>query len=91
MMKWFIALGIILLLIGSFFLYFGLRAYLFPRGQGSLHGGVAWTGLGSLLAIIAALLILVGAVSKHGIEGTSKSGNDKKALSFKESESDFFG
>ena len=71
MRKWIIALGTILLPIGSFFLYFGLRAYLFPRTRWLLYGGVAWAGLGSLLAIIGVSLILVG-VSKHGIEATSK-------------------
>jgi len=64
MRKWIIALSAIVLAIGAFFLYFGLRGYLFPQVRGQLYGGAAWAGFGSIVALIGALLLLLGVTSK---------------------------
>ena len=59
-----IAIGIIILAIGSFILYLGLRTYLFPAVRGHIQAGAGFTGFGSLVAIIGIILILVGITSK---------------------------
>jgi len=63
MRKWIIALSITLFAIGGFFLYFGLRAYLFPQVRGQLHGGAAWAGFGLIVALVGVLLLLLDVAS----------------------------
>jgi len=65
MRKWIIALSITLFAIGGFFLYFGLRAYLFPQVRGQLHGGAAWAVFGLIVALVGVLLLLLGVASKN--------------------------
>ena len=59
-----VPVGIVVLSIGAFFVYIGLRAYLFPQVRGHLQGGAAFTGLGSLVVIIGIFFILWGIFTK---------------------------
>jgi len=60
--------GFVLLSIGSVFIYFGLRAYLYPQVRGSIQGGLGVTVLGLFIAIMGILLVMSGAFLKGGRE-----------------------
>ena len=72
MNKWIIASDAILLSIDTFFLYFGLSLYLFPKARGSLQGGAAAASSGAVIAVLGLLVILLGIASKQEIEVSSK-------------------
>jgi len=56
--KWVIALGVSLLYVGSFFIYFGLRAYLFPRFPVDIYNAPLGINFGAIMIIIGILLFL---------------------------------
>jgi len=60
-----VAVGIVVFSIGSFFLYFGLRAYLFPQVRGHIHGGAGVAGFGALVVIIG-IIFIIGGIFKKG-------------------------
>jgi len=60
--NWIIALGATSLYGSSFFLYFGLRVYFFPRFPGDIYNAQLGLNLGSTTAIMGILLILIGIV-----------------------------
>ena len=59
-----VAVGIVVLSIGAFFLYIGLRMYLFPAVRGQLHGGAAVATFGALIVIMGIIFILWGIFKK---------------------------
>ena len=65
MRKRIIALPTIVLAIGAFFVYLGLRLYFFPRVRGQFLVGAAFTMFGALIiAIVGITLILLSVISK---------------------------
>ena len=68
--------GFVLLSIGSIFLYFGLRAYLYPQGLGSIQGGLGVAVLGLFMAIMGILLVMSGVFLK-GDGGKPQRSNEK--------------
>jgi len=59
-----IALSTIMLAIGTFLVYIGLRAYLFPQVRGQFMAGGAVAVYGTLMIVIAGILILLSVTSK---------------------------
>ena len=57
--KWVIALGVSSLYTGSFFLYFGLRTYFFPRFPADVYNAYLGIRFGSVMTIIGILLFLM--------------------------------
>ena len=53
------ALGVSSLYTSSFFIFFGLTAYFFPRFPGEIYNGLDGIKLGSVMAIIGILLFLM--------------------------------
>ena len=53
-----IALGVSSLYVGSFFIYFGLRAYLFPRFPVDIYNAPLGMNFGTIMMIIGILLFL---------------------------------
>jgi len=62
--KWVIALGVSSLYVGSFFLYFGLRAYFFPRFPVDKYNAPLGTNFGTIMIIIGILLFLTDLIFK---------------------------
>lgn len=63
--KWVIALGTSSLYVGFFFIYFGLRAYLYPRFPGEIYNGVTFgINPGTIIIIIGILLFLTDFIFK---------------------------
>jgi uncharacterized membrane protein len=72
--------GLVLLSIGFVFVCFGLRTYLYPQGFMAIQGGLAGLVLGSLIALMGILLIVLGVLLKGGKEKPQRS-NEKAIIS----------
>lgn len=64
--KWVIALGVSSLYVGSFFLYFGLRAYFFPRFPADIYNASLGINFGTVMIIIGIFLFLTDFIFKKG-------------------------
>jgi len=62
--KWVIALGASSLYVGSFFLYFRLRAYFFPRFKVDIYNAPLGINFGTTAIIIGTLLFLTDFIFK---------------------------
>lgn len=67
--KWAIALGLSSLYVGSFFLYFGLKAYFFPRFRVDTYNAPLGINFGTILIIIGILLFLTESIFKKRKSG----------------------